>query len=68
MAIESDPGPPAPGLSRKVGLCVRCRFAGIAHNERGGEFWRCSRPEGAPEFPRYPSLPVVQCRGFEESP
>ena len=68
MAIESDPTRPVASLAREVGLCVRCRFSGITHNQRGGRFVRCSKPEGVPEFPRYPSLPVVRCRGFEESP
>jgi hypothetical protein len=28
-------------------------------------FWRCARADTEPEFPRYPSLPVLACRGFE---
>jgi hypothetical protein len=28
-------------------------------------FWRCERADTEPEFPRYPTLPVLRCHGFE---
>ena len=28
-------------------------------------FWRCERAATDPTFPRYPTLPVLECRGFE---
>lgn len=67
MAIDSTTGTPTAVGPGRVGLCARCRFAKVARNDRGGEFWRCGRAESEPEFPRYPALPVVECRGFEES-
>jgi hypothetical protein len=31
-------------------------------------FYLCRRSADDPSFPRYPRLPVVACRGFEEGP
>jgi hypothetical protein len=28
-------------------------------------FWMCERSLTEPSFPRYPTLPVLRCRGFE---
>jgi len=47
-----------------VGQCVRCRFAQQQISAGGNQFWRCSRSDDGPEYPRYPRLPVVDCPGF----
>jgi hypothetical protein len=31
-------------------------------------FWMCQRSLTDPSFPRYPRLPVLQCRGYEAKP
>ncbi|MBB4664952.1 hypothetical protein [Conexibacter arvalis] len=49
-----------------VGLCARCRHQRVVGNTRGSVFSLCKRSKDDPSFPRYPRLPVVSCRGFEE--
>jgi hypothetical protein len=49
-----------------AGLCARCRHQQIVRNTRGSTFSLCRRSKTEPErFPRYPRLPVLQCRGYE---
>ena len=47
------------------GLCARCRHARMVVSGRGSRFVLCERSRSDPRFPRYPSLPVVACTGFE---
>jgi hypothetical protein len=35
-------------------------------NTRGSRFSLCERSKTDPAFPRYPRLPVLECRGYEE--
>ncbi|HEY2604150.1 MAG TPA: hypothetical protein VGI67_21515 [Thermoleophilaceae bacterium] len=50
-----------------AGLCDRCRHQRVVKNTRGSVFSLCERSKAEPEsFPRYPRLPVLECRGFEE--
>src|SRR2546430_15370659 len=51
-----------------VGLCLTCRWARTVTNRRGPTFLRCGRADTDPGFPRYPPLPVLQCRGYEPRP
>ena len=53
-------------LDPDVGLCSCCRWARVTGNKRGSRFWRCGRAEEDAHFLRYPRLPVVTCRGYEE--
>jgi hypothetical protein len=46
------------------GLCARCAHARQVRSDRGSVFWRCALADRDPAFPRYPRLPVVDCRGF----
>ena len=48
------------------GLCIKCKHAKRLVSAKGSEFWFCKRAETDEKFPRYPRLPVTQCRGFEE--
>jgi len=50
----------------QAGLCDRCVHQRVVKNTRGSVFSLCERSRSEPEFPRYPRLPVVDCRGFEE--
>jgi hypothetical protein len=48
-----------------VGLCATCRQAQLIQSDKGTIFYRCRRSETDPDFPRYPKLPVLACRGYE---
>jgi hypothetical protein len=48
-----------------AGLCDSCRHQQIVRNTRGSSFSLCERSRTDPSFPRYPRLPVRECRGFE---
>jgi len=52
---------------RRAGLCAGCRFGEILRSKRSA-FLRCARADSDANFPRYPGLPVVSCRGFEAGP
>ena len=52
-------------LSVPAGLCASCRHLRVLASPRS-VFVRCGRAESDPAFPRYPPLPVVRCRGYEE--
>ena len=47
------------------GLCEHCRFARRVTTARGSIFLLCGRSESEPDYPRYPRLPVVSCKGYE---
>jgi hypothetical protein len=49
----------------RAGLCDHCRHQRLVHNTRGSTFSLCERSRSDPGFPRYPPLPVVDCRGYE---
>jgi hypothetical protein len=51
----------------RVGLCAGCLHARIVRSKRS-TFWLCERSKTDPRFPRYPTLPVVRCAGFEPHP
>jgi hypothetical protein len=48
-----------------AGLCATCQHQQIVPNTRGSTFSLCRRSKTEPEYPRYPRLPVVECRGWE---
>jgi len=54
--------------SARVGLCADCRHARRIESGKGSRFFLCRRSESDPAFPRYPRLPVRECRGYERSP
>jgi hypothetical protein len=45
----------------KAGLCDACKWQKMIRNTRGSTFSMCRHPE----LPKYPRLPVKECRGFE---
>ncbi len=51
--------PPPP-----IGLCESCTHVRIVENRRGSRFYLCELSAVDPAFPRYPRLPVLQCRGY----
>jgi len=52
-------------LSQGVGLCADCQFMRKMESDRGSIFYLCQRSAADPTFPKYPRLPVLQCRGYE---
>jgi len=49
----------------RVGLCLDCRHMRRIESARGSTFYLCGRSASEPDFPKYPRLPVIQCRGYE---
>ena len=49
----------------RAGLCDHCRHQRLVPNTRGSTFSLCERSRSDPGFPRYPPLPVVECRGYD---
>jgi hypothetical protein len=49
----------------EAGLCDSCRHQQLVRTTRGSEFSLCRRSRDDPSFPRYPRVPVTQCRGYE---
>lgn len=47
------------------GLCATCIHRKEIRNDRGSVFIQCLRSFREPEFPKYPRLPVLSCRGYE---
>jgi len=48
-----------------AGLCAVCVHARLVVSGRGSTFVLCERSRTDARFPRYPTLPVVACTGFE---
>ncbi|HEX3278310.1 MAG TPA: hypothetical protein VHR40_07290 [Thermoleophilaceae bacterium] len=48
----------------QAGLCDSCRHQKVIRNTRGSVFSMCERSKTDPSFPKYPRLPVTQCRGY----
>lgn len=48
-----------------AGLCNLCRYQQLVPTTRGSLFSLCRRSREDPSFPRYPRVPVIECRGFE---
>jgi hypothetical protein len=49
----------------RFGLCDRCAHQQLVPNTRGSVFSLCRRSREDPDYPRYPRVPVLECRGFE---
>jgi hypothetical protein len=61
-------GPPevsTAGTGPPPGLCGACRHSRIIDSRRGSTFRLCERSATDPRFPRYPTLPVLSCQGYE---
>lgn len=51
--------------SAAAGLCDRCRHQRVVRNTRGSAFSLCERARTDSDYPKYPRVPVLECRGFE---
>ena len=62
---------PTPGMSTasgfvaQPGLCASCRWLRLVESRAGSSFILCRKSETDARFPRYPSLPVLACDGYE---
>jgi len=52
----------------RAGLCADCQFTRVRRSDRGSTFLFCERSLSDPTFPKYPRLPVLQCRGYDRLP
>jgi hypothetical protein len=50
------------------GLCETCTHVQIVRSSKGSSFVLCRLSEVDPAFRRYPTLPVIACRGYERGP
>ena len=51
--------------SERVGLCFMCQHMRPVRTDRGSLFYQCQRSATDPKYPKYPSLPVRQCPGYQ---
>ncbi|NUN68706.1 MAG: hypothetical protein HUU02_03240 [Bacteroidetes bacterium] len=56
-----------PEEQQRYGLCASCRHRETVRSARGSEFILCGRSATDRTFPKYPRLPVPECRGYEPS-
>jgi hypothetical protein len=54
--------------SVNAGLCDTCTHVQIVRSSKGSSFVLCRLSEVDPSFRRYPTLPVITCRGYERGP
>ena len=52
----------------RVGLCASCQNAEVIRSSKGSTFYLCKLSATDPRFPRYPSLPVFTCSGYQPCP
>jgi hypothetical protein len=55
----------SPADVARAGLCAACLHAHVVQSARGSQFYRCGRSDADSRFPRYPTLPVIRCSGFD---
>ena len=55
------------GAATNPGLCLDCQYSRRTESDRGSLFWQCQRSFTDPSFPKYPRLPVQECRGYERT-
>jgi hypothetical protein len=63
--VEARHAASATRTDHGFGLCDSCRFQRIVRSGRGSVFTLCERSKIDPEFPKYPRVPVAECRGHE---
>jgi len=60
--------PPDPTLdppALPAGLCGTCRHSRRVETAQGSIFRLCERSTSDARYPRYPTLPVLRCDGFQ---
>ena len=51
----------------ELGLCPGCRHVRIVRSDRGSVFYQCLLSAVDARFPKYPTLPVLKCPGYEKA-
>ena len=51
----------------RLGLCATCRFGRVFRSGKGVTYVSCERSKIDPRYPRFPTVPVLECAGFEEA-
>jgi hypothetical protein len=55
----------APGrFTPPAGLCETCANVRVVESGKGSRFYLCRLSAVDPRFPKYPSIPVLRCRGY----
>ena len=49
----------------KIGLCVDCVYARRVESDRRSVFYMCARSQSDASYPKYPTLPVIRCAGYQ---
>jgi hypothetical protein len=49
-----------------MNLCDTCQHCRTMKSDRGSIFLLCELSFTDPAFPKYPRLPVLECRGYEK--
>ncbi len=52
-------------MAGEAGLCGGCAWADAVRSARGSVFLRCRRSDLDARYAKYPSLPRLECVGFE---
>ena len=48
-----------------IGLCASCMHQKLIRSGRGSEFSMCLLHRTDVSYPKYPRIPVLECRGHE---
>jgi hypothetical protein len=59
--------PEGPGIVPRAGLCESCIHSVKIRSDRGSVYYRCQRALSDSSYEKYPRLPVLACRGYEEA-
>ena len=57
----------AKDLRQRIGLCETCRHVRLIRSNRGSVFYQCDLSFTDSHFKKYPRLPVLNCRGYEQA-
>jgi hypothetical protein len=50
-----------------LSLCQSCSFAKEIISGKGSRFLLCEKSQSDDRFPKYPTQPMIRCRGFIET-
>jgi len=59
--------PDVPVPRRDIGLCETCAYVQVVTSARQSTFYLCRLSASDARFPKYPSLPVRACDGYEQT-
>jgi hypothetical protein len=56
---------PDPAAAQRTGLCPSCVHSQTVASSKGSTFLLCRLSDVDARFPKYPSLPVLRCGGYQ---